>query len=351
MLGLFGVAALTAAAQGPTAKLQEAASFDHYRPIGVTVASRGDRLFVSFPHGDPFQYALVEMVKGREVPFPDAEWNRFVSRSDKTHFANVQDLSTDDQNHLWVLDSSPGDPGYFKLLEIDLSTNRVKRVYYFDDLPKAGCALNDVNVDTQRGLAYLSDPGEKAIVVLNLATGKSRVVLRNDPSVLAEPGFVLHLDGVDVKNEAGRPFVSNVNGIALTPDHRYFYYRAINQPYLYRIRASDLADTALSDQALSARVERVAKVGVSHGMIADRYGNIYLSDSPDHAIKYWSPDGKLHTLVTDSRIIWPDSFGIGSDGYLYFSCSQINRGPGFNHGVDKTEYPYRVYKVRLPGAP
>ena len=83
-------------------------------------------------------------------------------------------------------------------------------------------------------------------------------------------------------------------------------------------------------------------------MIADGKGNIYLTDSPDHAIQYVTPDGKVHILVKDERIIWPDSMGIGSDGYLYFSCSQMNRLPQFNNGEDKTEYPYRVYKVKLP---
>lgn len=346
IIGCATAWSLQTAAQSPSS-LMEVASFGHYRPIGVTVAAKKNRLFVSFPHGNPFKYALVEIVGGKEIPFPDLEWNRFVSRSDKTHFANVHDLTTDDRNHLWVLDSSPGDPGYFKLVEIDLGSDSVQQVYYFDDIP-AHSALNDVNVDTDKGLAYLSDPGLKAIVVLNLRTHRSRVVLKNDPSTLAAPGFRLHLDGKDVVNGQGQPFVSNVNGIALTPDHQYLYYRAINQDYLYRIATRYLADTSLSEKELSARVEKVARVGVSHGMIADKYGNIYLSSSPDHSIKYWSRDGKLHTLVTDPRIVWPDSFGIGSDGYLYFSCSQINRDPGFNDGQDKTDYPYRVYKVRLP---
>lgn len=344
---VFVTVPLIAPAQSRSPSLIEVASFGHYRPIGVTVAPEDNRLFVSFPRGNPYRYALVEIVDGKASPFPDPEWNRSTFPGDKTHFDNVHDLSTDDRNHLWVLDSDHGNPDYFKLVEIDLATDSVRRVYGFADLPRAS-ALNDVNVDTRHGLAYLSDPGLKALVVLNLRTGRSRVVLRGDSSMRAAPGFVLHLDGVDVVNQAGTPFVSNVNGIALSADHRYLYYRAINQLYLYRIQTRYLADTTLTDREMSRHVERVARVGVSHGMIADAHGNVYLSDSPDQAIRYWSPDGRLHTLVTDRRIIWPDSFGIGSDGFLYFSCSQINRSPGFNHGTDKTDYPYRVYKVRLP---
>jgi len=341
-----------------TAKLMEVAAFGKNQAIGVKLAPTTNRLFVSFPHHEPFLYALTEIVDGRRVPFPNMEWNKYLPAEPNTHFVNVQDLYTDDRNFLWVLDSKPssgssltgGDnkTGMFKLVKIDLSTNQVVRVYTFDDLPKDKSALNDVRVDNSRQLAYLSDPGLKAIVVLDLNTGRSRILLKNDKSTVAQPGFVLHLDGKDVIDESGKPFVSNVNGIALTYDNKYFYFRAINQTKLYKIQTNYLADTALSSADLSAKVEMVAETGVCHGMKADRNGNIYLSDSPGHAIQYVTPDGKVHILVKDRRIIWPDSFGIGNDGYLYFSCSQVNRMPQFNNGEDKTSYPYRVFKVKLP---
>jgi len=342
-------------------KLIEVASFGNYQPIGVAV-SKENRVFVSFPHREPFLNALTEIVKGQPIPYPNKEWNKFSDKPGK-HFVNVQDLYRDNNNNLWVLDSKPAarnsvfgkekdeeenKEGQFKLLNIDLKTNKVKRIYTFEDLPKEISALNDVTVDTKRQLAYLSDPGLKAIVILNLKTSKSRIVLQNEPSTTADPNFVLHLDGKDVIDDEGKPFVSNVNGIALTPDNKFFYYRAINQPKLYRILASALADEKLSPEKLANKVETVAETGVCHGMIADANGNIYLSSSPDHSIKYISPDGELHTLVQDTRLIWPDSFGIGTDGFLYFSCSQVNRLPKYNDDIDKTDFPYRIFKVKLP---
>jgi len=338
-------------------KLIEVASFGKNQPIGVKLAPATNRLFVSFPYHKPFLYALTEIVNGQRIPYPDVEWNKHIPNEPDTHFVNVQDLYTDDQNFLWVLDSAPAtgaslagggsSTGKFKLVKIDLTDNKVKRIYNFDDLPKDKSALNDVRVDNSRHLAYLSDPGLKAIVVLDLITGKSRIVLQNDRSTIVQPGFVLHLDGKDVVDITGKPFVSNVNGIALTYSNKYFYFRAINQTKLYRIQTDYLADSTLSAADLSSKVEMVAETGVCHGMKADSKGNIYLSDSPDHAIQYVSPDGKVHVLVKDERIIWPDSMGIGNDGYLYFSCSQMNRLPVYNNGQDKTAYPYRVFKVKL----
>ncbi|WP_377140764.1 L-dopachrome tautomerase-related protein [Mucilaginibacter lutimaris] len=340
-------------------KLIEVASFGQNQPIGVAVAPKTNRLFVSFPHTEPYLFGLTEIVNGRRVPFPDAEWNKVDTAATESHFVNVQDLYADHQNYLWVLDSSPaggaaviGDgkkkQGRFKLLKISLDDNKVQRIYTFDDLPKDKSALNDMVIDNSRQLAYLSDPGLHAIVVLDLQSGKSRVVLRDDRSTVVEPGLKLHLDGKDVVDNKGNPFVSNVNGIALTPDAKWFYFRAINQTKLYRIATEYLANITLTDADLSTKVQLVAETGICHGMIADSKGNIYLSDSPEHAIQYVTTDGKTHVLVKDGRLIWPDSFGIGNDGYLYVSASQMNRLPKYNHGENKVEYPYRVYKVQLP---
>jgi sugar lactone lactonase YvrE len=346
-------------AQKNTAQLLQVVSFGDYQPIGVKLAPATNRLFVSFPHHEPFLYGLTELVNGQPVPYPDTAWNEYKPDELDSHFVNVQDLYTDDRNFLWVLDSAPAggaavignstsSTGKFKLIKIDLSDNTVKRSYTFDDLPKDKSALNDVRVDNSKHLAYLSDPGLHAIVVLDLVSGKSRVVLKDDKSTIIEPGFVLHLDDKDVADLNGKPFTSAVNGIALTADDKYFYFRAINQTKLYRILTIYLADANISPADLSSKVEMVAETGVCHGMIADKKGNIYLSDSPDHAIQYVTPDGKVHMLVKDERIIWPDSFGIGNDGYLYFSCSQMNRLPKYNNGKDMVEYPFRVFKVKMP---
>lgn len=320
-----------------SAALMEVASFGKNQCIGTKVASVGNRLFVSFPHHEPFLYGLTEIKNGQRIPYPDANF--------QSRFVNVQDIWTDERNQLWVLDSKPGVKGQFALYDFDLAKNKLSRVYTFDDLDKSKSALNDVRVDHLHGLAYLSDPGLCAIVVLDLQTGKTRLALQNDRSTKADPHYVLHLDGKDVIDQQGKPFSSNVNGIALTTDNQYFYFRAINQTKLYRIKTSDLADP---NAELSSKVETVAETGVCHGMTADTKGNIFISDSQAQAIKYVSPDGQVHTLVQDARISWPDSLGISTDGYLYFSCSQLNRGPQYNNGEDKTDYPYRVYKVKLP---
>jgi len=360
LLVLFASVLLApAAAQDLKLPLEEVAQVGHYQPIGVGVSHKG-RIFMTFPKKKndknySYDYGLVELVNGKRLPYPNALWNQWDSTQAATRFVNVQAAVVDADDNLWVLDpSNPDDQAPviagIKLLRINLTSNKVERIYRFEDLPRERTGLNDVRIDTKRQLAYLSDPVLAAIVVLDLRTGKSRLVLQGHKSTTTEPSYVLRLDGKGVKDKTGKPFSSNVNGIALTQDFKYFYYRAINQTKLYRLATEYLANPALPPTELATHVEEVGETGVSHGMLADETGNIYLSDSPNYAIRRVTPNGRFETLVHDPRLSWPDTFALGPDGYLYLTATQINRAPKWNGGESKVDYPFRLYRLKLPAA-
>lgn len=344
-------------AQGLGMPLEEVAQLGRHQPIGVGVSHKG-RIFLTFPKKKndrdyEYNYGLVELVKGQRIPYPNALWNQWDSTQAATRFVNVQAAVVDADDNLWVLDpSNPDDQSPvidgIKLLRINLTTNKIERIYRFEDLPRERTALNDVRIDTRRQLAYLSDPVLAALVVLDLRTGKSRLVLQGANSTTTEPGFVLRLDGKEVRDKTNKPFSSNVNGIALTHDFKYFYYRAINQTKLYRIEAEYLANPALPPVELASHVEVVGETGVSHGMLADAAGNIYLSDSPNYAIRRVTPAGRFELVTKDPRLSWPDTFALGPDGYLYLTATQINRAPKWNGGESKVDYPFRLYRLKLP---
>lgn len=336
------------------------ANLEKRRAIGVSVSS-ANRLFVSFPNqGEHYEFGLAEIINGHIRAYPNVDWNLHEGEPIR-RFVNVQDIYVDANDKLWVLDSKPAArgsifsssdggvvEGQFKLLKINLATDKVERVFTFDDLDKSISGLNDVRVDTEKGYAYLSDPGQAAIVVLDLMGGTTRTLLAQQPFTLADTGIVLTYGGREMRNSEGAPFRSNVNGIALTKDNKYFYFKPINKRNLYRIETRYLVNEGLSEEQLADLVEDMGETMVTHGLVADEKGNIFLTASESHSIMYLTPRGTIHTLVQDSRLIWPDSLGIGTDGYLYFSCAQIQRDPYWNDGEDRVEYPYQIYKVALP---
>lgn len=333
------------------------AEFGKSMPIGLSVNSE-NRVFVSFPnYNGSGDLALAEIKEGNPQPYPDEEWN--TKLNDDRHFFRVQDIYVDAEDFLWVLDSQPGlagnifadgtgaTEGYFKLVKINTKTNQVEDTFLFEDLDKSKSALNDVRVDVEKNLAYLSDPGLAAIVVLDLPSKKSRTVLAETPYTLAEP-ITLEYDGIKMQDQKGNPFSSNINSIALSPDFKYFYFKPINKENLYRIETQHLAQEGLTDADLSTKVEDLGKVGITHGMVADARGHVYFASSEDYSIRYIQSDGTLKTLIADPNLIWPDSFGVGPDGYLYFTCAQLQRLPQWNNDVDRTVYPYQAFKVELP---
>src|SRR5690606_42080978 len=110
----------------------------------------------------------------------------------------------------------------------------------------------------------------------------------------------------------GNIFKSNINGVALSKDNKYFYFRPINGLHLYRIATEHLANSNLSDDDLMGLVEDMGETVVSHGMAMDVDGSIYFTSSMDYSIKYLTPDGVVKTFVTDERVILADSCEIGS---------------------------------------
>ncbi|MCT1526103.1 major royal jelly family protein [Sphingobacterium hotanense] len=340
-------------------KLEVVASLDKAQPIGVSVSST-NRVFVSFPHREPYLFGLTEIVEGNMKPYPNHKW-QLTMGNEQEHYVNVQDIYVDTADQLWVLDSKPApkssifgggaateeQEGKFKLIQFDLKSNQLVRIYNFEDLNKGKAALNDVRVDTEKGLAYLSDPGQAGIVVLDLETGTTRTVLGNSKFTLSDRNIVLSYEGREMRDKDGNPFSSNVNGIALSKDNKWFYFKPINGLNLYRIETKHLADESLRDIDLVNKIENVAEVGVTHGLVADKEGNIYLTNSLDYSIRRVTPEGKIELIVQDPRLLWPDSLGVGSDGYLYFSCAQMHLLPQWNGGEDKIKYPFEVYRVKV----
>ena len=82
-------------------------------------------------------------------------------------------------------------------------------------------------------------------------------------------------------------------------------------------------------------------------MIFDNYGNLYLGDIQQSKIIRISPNMQITTVIRDDKLIWPDSYSISDDGFLYVSCSQIQKQPDYNAGVNKRTTPYSVYRVKI----
>jgi sugar lactone lactonase YvrE len=335
-------------------QLEQVFSDDTYQLTGVAVSKDG-RLFTCYPlWPGPRKWGVVEIVgPDASRPYPDEQWNSWKEGDDgKNKWVCVQAVYVDEEDYLWVVDRACPfmDQVYdnsFKLVKFNLASNNIEKVYRFDGVLSTKSYINDVRVDTRRKVAYLTNSNEGGIVVIDLETGTMRELLHNHYSVKHDPSFKLIVDGKEFKKD-GKPVHLQSDGIALTPDGEWLYYKPLTDNKLYRIRTEFLRNEDLPEDKREAAVEDLGSFSVTDGMIFDKSGNLYLGDYQNYQMVKITPAHKQEDVVADERLIWPDSYSISEDGYLYISCSQINKQPDYNEGENKRTSPYAIYRIKLP---
>ncbi len=337
------------------AQLEEVYSDSVYQLTGVAI-SPGGRLFLNYPYWlERHNYSVVEVLKDQKIaPYPDLAWNSFKKGDDgQEKFVCVQAVFADDRDNLWIVD--PAGIGLSdvyeqsnKVIQVDLKTNLVKRIYRFSNsVINDKSYINDIRLDQDKGFAYLTSSSNGGIVVLNLETGLARFVLHGHPSTLSDPAYHFTINGKEMVNDKGVVKI-NSDGIALTPDNAWLYYKPLTDNRLYRISTDILRDFGATENEIEAKVEDVGRFVATDGMVFDDTGNLYMGDLENGRIVKISRDNKTTILVEDrEKLSWPDSYSIGKDGYLYISCSQVQNMPWFNDGKNLTRYPFRVFRIKI----
>ena len=335
------------------AKLELVADFPDRQITGVAVSETG-RIFVNLPRWNTdVPVSVGELKNGRIEPYPDTAWNAWRNAAPLTaadHFVCVQSVVADGRGSVWVLDpASPAMSGPVKggpkLVRINLDSNHVARVYRFgEDVAPAGSYLNDVRFSPDGKWAYLSDSGVKgALVILDTVSGHARRLLDGDRSTQFDPTVTVHVDGRELRRPDGRSLDAGSDGIALSPDGKWFYWQALRGKTLYRLDTASLQDEQLSPRALSQRVKPAGTTHPADGLWMDSSGKLFVSNPETNGIETALPGQALTTVLTDPRLRWPDSFAQGADGTLFITSSHIQDSPWFKPDAKTT--PSQVWKV------
>jgi sugar lactone lactonase YvrE len=331
---------------------------DNFRLVGIGVSAEG-RVFATAPASQTRSiYSMVEVNPrtGELKPYPDADWNKFDEQGKASaEWISVQALWVDKRDRLWALDSSLSKVDQQrlppKLVEFDLSTNKVIREYDFTGVVSQKDSLNDVRVDVVHNFAYLTNAANKgSLVVLDLKTGKSRQVLVGDRSTLADAKQHLMIGKEVALRPDGSPAAIQADGIALSPDAQWLYYRPLTDHNYWRVPTAALRDEKLSDAELAKKVEYLGSSVLSGGLIMDKEGTLYGGDL-EHATVAAITRTPSHTLKTKvfvsdpGRLSWADGFAI-SQGYLYIADSHLWE-VAFKNNLPRSG-PFTIFRVRLP---
>lgn len=347
---VLAVTSMHSGGKSVAAELEVVATSPEFAMNGVAVTP-GGRVFVSIPQWTEADSPSVAEISsdGTITPYPGGAWNRLDLSQPLDRFVNVNAVHSDGAGSLWAVDYAgprfgPSIAGAQKLVRIDLATDAVTRVYRFDDtvLPD-GARLNDVRVDAARGVAYISEFGIGAIIVLDIESGDAFRALDRHHSTRAHPDVVTTF--------LGKPFRTDflqVNDLELSPNGAILYYQPTGGPILWKIATAKL-NTRATNAELEPHIEVAAKSMTIGGMTRDDDGQLYLGSVQDNAIWVLDPaTGRLERHLQDDRLLWPDAMSVSADGYLYIPAPQLRLLPSFNDGVDRTRAPFTVYRTKLP---
>ena len=361
----LGIALPASAATQHGPRLETVATFDDdFRLVGIGVSRHG-RVFATAPASvkrSRFSMVEVDTHTGALTPFPDASWNVYKPDDDGAHqWVSVQALWVDERDHLWVLDSSLSSVDQTrqppKLIEFDLATRKILRQFEYGKVVTPKDSINDIRVDHKHGYAFLSNAGNQGgVVVTNLESGESRLVLAGDRSSVADPNQHLMFGDRIARKLDGGVLVLQTDGIALSPDREWLYCRPLTDHHYWRVSTSALIDTSLSADELSKRVKFLGDGSETGGLIMSGAGVLYGGDLENRTVvafdvvdRNGKPALAQKTFVgKHPQLSWADGFAI-QNGYLYIADSHLHE-LNFSNGYPR-EGKLAIFRVRLPKQP
>nr|CAG4709020.1 unnamed protein product [Naegleria fowleri] len=341
---------------------------------GVKVDAQGN-LYVSMPRWKsdkiPATLAKISLSSSSNEPpllepFPSWEWNDVNNAT--FGLQSVLGFEIDGQQRMWILDQGKvagkkAAESSIKLVVWDLVKNQLIAKYHFteEEASPTNSFLNDLVIDTQQNIAYISDSG---IPIDNP---------QNDPSIHAQPGIlVIDIDTMKVKrwfdglpqvqvDESAwlyvnrkkclekSPMKTGVDGIALSCDGNRLYWTPLSSRMLYGIDANLLIMYPANTSLVNNRIINFGnKISASDGFAVSSDSVLYMTAIENSTIYEVDEEGLADVIVgktkltdytlnkfmrnslsnrslteLDNEFVWPDTIGIGNDGYMYFVTNNL----------------------------
>ena len=316
--------------------------------------TRDGRVFLPFSRIDGSAGPrVVEWKDGKPLAYPDADWNAWKPGDDPAKaFVRVNALRIGPEGALWIVDvgapgiGNPKLPHGPKIVKVDVATAKVARVYDLDAATSDKSFIDDIRFHGP--LAYITDAGAPGVIILDLASGATRRVLDNDPSMTAQRPMTA--EDHPLRGPDGKPVRIHADQLEVSPDGKFFYYQPASGP-MSRIATRYLDDPKIDGKQLAKHVSTFAKTPSTGGTAIDADGTIYVSDVDHHRILAIKADGSKSIVAEDRRLQWVDAMWIDAAGWLYMPAAQLDRMAPFNDGVSKVQFPISIYKTKIGVGP
>ena len=318
----------------------------HQAPIAGLHFTKDGNAFVSVPRWiSPAVPATLNRLSTENTngpaaltAFPSAKWNVTGGAPTQT-LRNVLGFYVDNTNNwLWALDmgfvagEAEAPEGGQKIVIFDLATGEPVRTVVLDGVadPK-GSFLNDITVDEQARIAYISDSGFRSapdnktgIIFYDFNNDSARRVLNQDTSVQIKKDIRVTSHGETVWE--GQPILIGINGIALSRDGGTLYWTVTTGDALHAVSTEKLKDASIAAADLSASVKTIARLDFgTDGIMVTDDGAVLITDVAHNGITRVDPaTGATRLTVAGEGVFWPDTVTRGEGNSGYFTSSNAN---------------------------
>lgn len=338
---------------------------------GAKVDSKGN-IYVSTARwgGKEIPATLSKLVKkGKDwklQPFPSKALNDIANPKG---LKAVLGFEIDRNDVMWILDQghvagAPSGPGDEKLIGWDLRAGREVARYEFSeaDSDRKCSFLNDVAVDNDAGVVYISDSGifcnplKGGILVYDIKANKAKRVL-SAPEWVNDENYTFKIHGRDVlKAKDGKPngMKTGADGIALSGDKKTLYWTNLTGNRLLSLPTAVIRDFGKSeDEVRNAVKVETTLPSNTDGMTADRADNLYMTALTLNGImKRDAKTGQVSTFVSSDAISWPDTLAWGPGGTLYLVSNHLHLWVDGDMDFDKPKVPnFRIYRMKVGAKP
>lgn len=336
--------------------IEVVAEITNTRPGNLTITPNGRIILSQQPLDAPELRVVEVMANGELQPFPTLDWADGPEKGE-VGFASVIGVHTTEEGIVWILDMGSA-TSQAKLVAWDSNNNQLHKIIPIDKSATVDNSfLQDFAIDEKRNQIYIADTTlgnlfgaiKSAFVVVDLNTGKSRRVLQNNPKLMPpEHTVVVNGSVMGAKREDGSkdPIYLGLNPVAIDAQYEWVYFGTVNGSELFRIPASELANTANDDNALGATIEFYGKKHPSDGIAIDSDGTIYAGDIENSSVGTVSKTG-YEVIAQDKTLLsWPDGFAI-DNGWLYVTQNQLHLTAPLNEGEAQGTKPYRILRIKI----
>lgn len=321
-------------------------------PPGMVAVGSDGRVFYTYhPFHEPHNHTEHLVFEWR-----DGQGNP-VAPKHAERLTGVFGITVDNSGNVWAIRPGAMEGRATEVLALNPDTGEIVFEHMFPE-GEAGFA-QDLRVSADGQTVYLADTGllrftPAALIVLDVATKTSRVVLKDHATTAPQNWVMRRTDGSPYRLGYGLvAFQVGVDGIEISKDGAWLIYAAMTHDGVFRVPTALLRDPEISDAALARSIEPLGPAPMSDGIALTASGDVVLTDVENGGLALLDSAGTLTTLVAMDDVDWADSVSVAPNGDIWFTDSRLTAlldQFGSAASLDDMNAAAPFYIYRIPAA-